>query len=163
MKTDIRQHDVTDCAAACLASIARHYGKDIPLTVIREASGTSAAGTSIKGILDAARELGFRAQAWKSEEKDVEALRQLEGPAILHVVNAAGDLHFTVLYAITADRAVVMDPAEGKHLKIKFEQLQKEGRANPGHDVGDRTRQHQGIGFCGYEPQRVLDCAIGFL
>ena len=126
MKTDIRQHDVTDCAAACLASIARHYGKDIPLTVIREASGTSAAGTSIKGILDAARELGFRAQAWKSEEKDVEALRQLEGPAILHVVNAAGDLHFTVLYAITADRAVVMDPAEGKHLKIKFEQLQKE-------------------------------------
>lgn len=126
MKTDIRQHDVTDCAAACLASIARHYGKDIPLTVIREASGTSAAGTSIKGILDAARELGFRAQAWKSDEKDVESLRHLEGPAILHVVNAAGDLHFIVLYALTADRAVVMDPAEGKHLKIKFEQLQEE-------------------------------------
>lgn len=126
MKTDIRQHDVTDCAAACLASIARHYGKDIPLTVIREASGTSAAGTSIKGILDAARELGFRAQAWKSEEKDVASLRKLEGPAILHVVNAAGDLHFIVLYALTADRAVVMDPAEGKHLKIKFEQLQEE-------------------------------------
>ena len=126
MKTDIRQHDVTDCAAACLASIARHYGKDIPLTVIREASGTSAAGTSIKGILDAAKELGFRAQAWKSEEKDVASLRKLEGPAILHVVNAAGDLHFIVLYALTADRAVVMDPAEGKHLKIKFEQLQEE-------------------------------------
>ena len=126
MKTDIRQHDATDCAAACLASVARHYGRDIPLTVIREASGTSRAGTSIKGILDAARELGFRAQAWKSEEKDVEALRKLEGPAILHVVNKAGDLHFIVLYALTADRAVVMDPAEGKHLKINIKLLQEE-------------------------------------
>lgn len=126
MKTDIRQHDVTDCAAACLASVARHYGRDIPLTVIREASGTSVAGTSIKGILDAARELGFKAQAWKSDAKDVEDLRKLQGPAILHVVNAAGDLHFIVLYALTAGRAVVMDPSVGKHLKIKLEQLQEE-------------------------------------
>ena len=126
MKTDIRQHDVTDCAAACLASVARHYGQDIPLTVIREASGTSRAGTSIKGILDAGRELGFRAQAWKSDTKDTEALRQLEGPAILHVVNAAGDLHFIVLYGLAGDRAVVMDPAQGKHLKINLKQLQEE-------------------------------------
>lgn len=126
MKTDIRQHDVTDCAAACLASVARHYGRDIPLTVIREASGTSVAGTSIKGILDAARELGFKAQAWKSDAKDVEDLRKLQGPAILHVVNATGDLHFIVLYALTAGRAVVMDPSVGKHLKIKLEQLQEE-------------------------------------
>ncbi len=126
MKTDIRQHDVTDCAAACLASVARHYGRDIPLTVIREASGTSVAGTSIKGILDAARELGFKAQAWKSDAKDVEDLRKLQGPAILHVVNSTGDLHFIVLYALTAGRAVVMDPSVGKHLKIKLEQLQEE-------------------------------------
>lgn len=126
MKTDIKQHDVTDCAAACLASVARHYGQDIPLTVIREASGTSLAGTSIKGILDAGRGLGFRAQAWKSDDKDVDSLRQLHGPAILHVVNKAGDLHFIVLYSMTADRAVVMDPAEGKHLKIKPKQLQEE-------------------------------------
>ena len=56
MKTDVRQHDLSDCAAACIASIARYYGEVVPLTVIREASGTSAAGTSIKGILDACRE-----------------------------------------------------------------------------------------------------------
>ena len=146
MKTDIRQHDVTDCAAACLASVARHYGRDIPLTVIREASGTSVAGTSIKGILDAARELGFKAQAWKSDAKDVEDLRKLQGPAILHVVNATGDLHFIVLYALTAGRAVVMDPSVGKHLKIKLEQLQEEWT---GYLATVRPDQHQGKGFCG--------------
>ena len=41
-RTNIRQHDRTDCAAACIASIAGWYGYSIPLTVIREASGTGA-------------------------------------------------------------------------------------------------------------------------
>ena len=69
MKTNIRQHDISDCAAACVASVARHYGVAVPLTVIREASGTSMAGTSLKGILDACREIGFHAVAYKSDEK----------------------------------------------------------------------------------------------
>ena len=75
MKTAIRQHDITDCAAACIASVARHYGEDIPISLIREASGTSQAGTSIKGILDAAQAIGFRATGYKSDDKALEAAR----------------------------------------------------------------------------------------
>ena len=97
MKTAIRQHDLSDCAAACIASIARHYGQDIPLTVIREASGTSPAGTSIKGILDACRTLGFRAAGYKSDDKRLESLYGLSEPVILHVINRQEDLHFVVL------------------------------------------------------------------
>ena len=81
MKTAIRQHDPSDCAAACIAAIARHYGEAVPLTFIRETSGTSQAGTSIKGILDACREIGFQAAGYKSDEKNIEGLYGLAEPA----------------------------------------------------------------------------------
>ena len=126
MKTAIRQHDITDCAAACIASIARHYGEDIPLSIIREASGTSQAGTSIKGILDAAQALGFRATGYKSDEKALDKLQGLKEPAILHVVNDHGDLHFVVLYALDARHARVMDPARGKIVRLANARLQEQ-------------------------------------
>ena len=123
MKTAIRQHDISDCAAACMASVARHYGQDIPLSVIREASGTSAAGTSIKGILDACRELGFRAAGYKSDEKQLESLYGLAEPVILHVVNKRGDLHFVVLYTLNRRYARIMDPEWGRVRRLPAEEL----------------------------------------
>ncbi|MBR1539265.1 MAG: peptidase domain-containing ABC transporter [Bacteroidales bacterium] len=125
MKSAIRQHDISDCAAACVASIARHYGQDIPLSLIREASGTSTAGTSIKGILDACREIGFRAAGFKSEEKQLESLTGLSEPVILHIVNRHGDLHFVVLYALSRKYARVMDPELGKMVRMQPERLRE--------------------------------------
>ena len=126
MKTAIRQHDLSDCAAACIASIARHYGEDVPLTVIREASGTSLAGTSIKGILDACRAIGFHAAGYKSDDKRLESLYGLSEPVILHIVNRHGDLHFVVLESLTPHKARIMDPGLGKHVQVPAEQLRKE-------------------------------------
>ena len=126
MKTAIRQHDLSDCAAACIASIARYYGEDVPLTVIREASGTSQAGTSIKGILDACRAIGFHAVGYKSDDKRLESLYGLSEPVILHIVNRQGDLHFIVLESLNVHRARIMDPGLGKHVQIPTEQLRKE-------------------------------------
>ncbi|MBQ1679852.1 MAG: hypothetical protein II068_01955, partial [Bacteroidales bacterium] len=123
MKTAIRQHDISDCAAACIASVARHYGVAVPLTLIREASGTSQAGTSIKGILDACRQIGFRAAAYKSDEKKIEGLYGLAEPVILHVVNARGDLHFVVLESLSPKTARIMDPERGKSLRMSTEKL----------------------------------------
>lgn len=39
-KTTIKQHDITDCGAACLASIAAHYNLQIPIARIRQFAGT---------------------------------------------------------------------------------------------------------------------------
>ena len=125
MKTAIRQHDLSDCAAACIASIARHYGQDIPLTVIREASGTSPAGTSLKGILDACRTLGFRAAGYKSDDKQLESLYGLSEPVILHIVNRQEELHFVVLQSLTPHRARIMDPGLGKIVQVPTEELRK--------------------------------------
>ena len=126
VKTAIRQHDITDCAAACIASVARYYGEDIPISLIRETSGTSQAGTSLKGILDAAQAIGFRATGFKSDDRDLDKLRELGEPAILHIVNERGDLHFVVLYALTSRYARIMDPARGKILRIPTARLQKQ-------------------------------------
>ena len=36
----IKQHDITDCGAACLATICRHNGYKIGISKIREVAGT---------------------------------------------------------------------------------------------------------------------------
>lgn len=126
MNTDVQQHDITDCAAACMVSISRHYGRNIPIAVMREASGTSLSGTTVKGIVDACRKVGFRAHGYKSEDKNLEPLRHLKLPVILHTVNSSEDLHFVVLYGIGKKKATLMDPSRGAHVRMKLEQLQRE-------------------------------------
>lgn len=32
----IKQHDITDCGAACLASVCAHYGLQFPVARIRQ-------------------------------------------------------------------------------------------------------------------------------
>ena len=43
--TCIKQHDITDCAAASLATISRQYGLKLPISRIREIAGTDKMGT----------------------------------------------------------------------------------------------------------------------
>lgn len=38
----IKQHDITDCGAACLATICRHNGYKIGISKIREVAGIGA-------------------------------------------------------------------------------------------------------------------------
>jgi len=126
VKTAILQHDVSDCAAACIASVARHYGQDVPISLIRESSGTSLAGTSIKGILDACRSLGFQATGYKSDDKSLDALAGLREPVILHIINEREDLHFVVLQALKGKKARIMDPSRGKTLRVPAHRLREQ-------------------------------------
>ena len=50
----IKQHDITDCGAACLASVAAHYQLQLPLSRIRQYAGTDKKGTNMLGLLEAA-------------------------------------------------------------------------------------------------------------
>ena len=38
--TYVRQHDTTDCAAACLAMVCLHYKKEVTITRLRDMMGT---------------------------------------------------------------------------------------------------------------------------
>ena len=106
----VRQHDITDCGAACLLSVARHYRLQLPLARIRQYAGTGQSGTSVLGLVEAATRLGFVA---KGVRGPIESIGRVPHPAIAHLIQKENGQHFVVVYE-TDDRGVrVMDPADG--------------------------------------------------
>jgi len=79
----IKQRDITDCGAACLASVAGHYRLKIPVSRIRQIAGTDKRGTNALGMVTAAEQLGFDAKGVKG---GIDALPKIPLPAIAHVV-----------------------------------------------------------------------------
>jgi ABC-type bacteriocin transporter len=106
----IKQHDITDCGAACLASAAWYHNLKIPISKIREYAKTDRKGTNILGMIQAAERLGFAAKGVKGTP---EALKEIPLPAIAHVVLPNGLHHFVVVYKITDKYILIADPAKG--------------------------------------------------
>ncbi len=107
----IKQHDVTDCGAACLATISKQYGLSTSITKIREIAGTDKMGTNAYGMVLAAERLGFTAKAVKGN-KDA-FFSEFPLPAVAHVVVDGTLLHYVVLHKITQKEVVIADPAKG--------------------------------------------------
>ncbi len=92
----ISQHDKSDCGVACLASAMYFFRKSAPgLNWLRERSGTTKLGTSMLGLLQAARECGLIAEGY---EADIESLRECNDLTILHVVKEQKWSHYIVCY-----------------------------------------------------------------
>lgn len=109
--TCVKQHDEKDCGAACLATIAKHYGLALSVSKIREMAGTDLQGTSAYGVIQAAEKLGFTAKGVKG---DAEAFfSEFPLPAIAHVVVNGNFLHYVVIHAIDKEKVIVADPAKG--------------------------------------------------
>ncbi len=51
MSIKIKQHDIRDCGAACLASISAYYKLKIPIARIRQFAGTDKRGTNVLGMV----------------------------------------------------------------------------------------------------------------
>lgn len=122
----VRQHDNTDCAAACVASVCAHYGLRLPLLRIREACGTGPDGTSLQGIIDACGRLGMEAAGLRAKEKHITDLQEAVKPVILHLRKKNGWLHYVVLYAIDDSTATVMDPEDGEIHRMSPADLEEE-------------------------------------
>lgn len=122
-KTIIKQHDITDCGAACLASIAAYYKLQIPIARIRQYAGTDKKGTNILGLLEAAQKLGFEA---KGVRGDFDSLFKIPKPAIAHVVVKEVLHHYVVIYKVTKNYVKIMDPGHGKIYKKTHSEFKKE-------------------------------------
>lgn len=107
----IKQRDITDCGAACLASVAAHYQLHLPVSRIRQYAGTDTKGTNVLGLLEAAEKLGFQTKGAKGS---LDSLSKIPLPAIAHVVLKNQLHHYVVIYKVTAKHAYIMDPADGK-------------------------------------------------
>lgn len=125
----IAQHDITDCGAACIASVSACYGLRMPISRIRQMCYTDAKGTNVLGLLEAAEKLGFAAKAVRSVnpegKPDTGPLSQIPLPAIAHVVVNGSLLHFVVVYSVRKNRIRIMDPACGTLKWIQTEEFAK--------------------------------------
>ena len=110
MNKKIKQHDITDCGAACLASIAAHYNLGLPVSRIRQIAGTDQKGTNAWGLIKAAEEMGFSAKGVKG---NADSLKEVPLPAIAHVILNKVLHHYVVLYRIKGHIAEYMDPGDG--------------------------------------------------
>ncbi len=108
----VKQRDITDCGAACLASVAAHHQLLLPVARIRQFATTDQRGTNMLGMVKAATKLGFQAKGVKGT---VESLAKIPLPAVAHVVVQEQQLHhYVVLYAVSKKRVTYMDPGDGQ-------------------------------------------------
>jgi ATP-binding cassette, subfamily C, bacterial len=107
--TCILQHSEEDCGAACLASIAKHYGHQFTLNRVREAVGTGQFGTTLLGLKRGAETLGFHAHPVKTSPDILNQIHNAPLPAIIHWKGN----HWVVLYGKKSKKFVIADPAVG--------------------------------------------------
>jgi ATP-binding cassette subfamily B protein len=107
----IKQYDITDCGAACLATISKQYGLKIPIRKIREVAGTDKQGINAYGVIKAAEQLGFTAKAVRGDKEAF--FSEFPLPAIAHVVMDGSLLHYVVIHKITKKEVIVADPGKG--------------------------------------------------
>jgi ABC-type bacteriocin/lantibiotic exporter with double-glycine peptidase domain len=81
--TFVKQHDITDCAAACLAMVCLHYKKETTITKLRDRMGTDIKGTNLIGLSKCADELGFVSQAVKVDREGL--LSEYTRPCIANI------------------------------------------------------------------------------
>ena len=58
----IKQHDIKDCGAACMASIGNFYNINLPIARIRQLAHTDKRCTNLLGLIEAAEKMGFTAK-----------------------------------------------------------------------------------------------------
>lgn len=107
----IKQHDITDCGAACLATICKQNGYKIGITKIREVAGTDKQGTNAYGVIKAAESLGFSAKGVKGNKEAF--FSEFPLPCIAHVIVDGSLLHYVVIHKITKKQVIIADPAVG--------------------------------------------------
>jgi len=102
----IMQREASECGLVCLAMLANFHGKLYGLQTLRQLTGLSSRGASVRDLLDASNQLQLRGRALSLELDD---LSQLALPAVLH-----WDMdHFVVLKAVGMRSVTIHDPAVG--------------------------------------------------
>jgi len=102
----VQQIDEMDCGAAALAMVCRHFGKKVPLSLIRRLVHTSSDGTSLMALCTAGEQLGLAAKAVKVSRRNLD---RMPLPAIVHWEGN----HWMVLHDVRELQVRVADPDGG--------------------------------------------------
>jgi len=102
------QHNIEDCGAACLATIAKYHGQIFSITRTREAAGTGQLGTTLLNLKQGAKVLGFNARGVKVPLELVDN-QTIPLPGIIHWKGN----HWVVLYGRRGKKYIIADPVAG--------------------------------------------------
>lgn len=112
----VRQQDLKDCGVCSLLSVIKFYGGYVPIEKLRCDTRTSVEGVSAYDLVRTAKNYGFDAYGMKLD--NLSDLNNCILPIICHV-EIKNYSHFIVLYKISKEELIVMDPAKGK-VKLSF-------------------------------------------
>ena len=101
------QQSASDCGAASLVMVARYWGKNISVNLLRNIANVDRNGASLRGLTAAAESIGLTTRPVKVS---LDRLAKQQLPAIAHWQGK----HYIVVYAITAKEVIVGDPAIGQ-------------------------------------------------
>lgn len=121
-RVKVKQRDITDCGAACLASISAYYKLQLPVSRIRQYAGTDKRGTNVNGLIEAAELIGFQAKGVKGT---FDSLSKIPIPTIAHVIINEKLHHYVVIYKVGKKSITFLDPADGKFHKNTNAEFQK--------------------------------------
>jgi ATP-binding cassette subfamily B protein len=111
----LRKHHVPQlgeyaCGLACLSTLSRFYGGEVSQEKLRDISGTTTSGTTLLGLIQAAKEIGLEAKGFEAK---LTHLREQETPVILHVVMDKVREHYVVCFGYQEGVYWVSDPGSG--------------------------------------------------
>jgi ABC-type bacteriocin/lantibiotic exporter with double-glycine peptidase domain len=118
----VKQRDITDCGAACIASIAAFHNLKLPVARIRQLASTDKKGTNVVGIIEAANKLGFDAKGVRGE---FDSLFKIPKPSIAHIIVKDVLQHYVVIYNTTPKYIEVMNPGDGEIHRYTHEEFKK--------------------------------------
>ena len=106
-----RQAEASECGLVCLSMIAEYYGLDVDIVILRRRFPIGLRGASLKGLMEAAKDLSLNARALRVE---ISELASIQMPVILH-----WDLiHYVVLSRIEnrfgSTKYFINDPSHGE-------------------------------------------------
>jgi len=122
-KIKVKQHDITDCGAACLVSIAAFHRLKLPIARIRQLANTDKKGTNVMGMIQAANKIGFTAKGVKGP---FDSLFKIPLPAIAHMVLKNGLHHYVVIYKASEKYIEIMDPGDGRLHRLSHKDFQEQ-------------------------------------
>lgn len=105
----ILQSESSECGLACLAMVASYFGLKVDLFNLRQKFGLSTQGTTLGLLANVASQMQLK---FRALTLDIEEIRQLKTPCILH-----WDMnHFVVLVKVRNSSFVIHDPAFGRRV-----------------------------------------------
>lgn len=156
----VRQTFDYDCGAAALQSVLMYYGIDVREDRLMKTAGTTTRGTSVAGIVRAARTHGLRCASRSMTVEDVRTFLARRIPVILALQawpersradweNMWDDGHYVVAVGVHGTTMMFADPSSIRPSTLTFRELEKRWHDK---DSSGKKSIHWGIALSDRRP-----------